>query len=89
MVAALRRDQRAPAWSVPLWGLLDSVSSRRAEVAGPLRAADPQLEMVASQVHMLCNRLFMAQNREFEVLVYDFLARAYRTLVSMPGDDKE
>jgi lantibiotic biosynthesis protein len=89
MVAALRCDQRAPAWSVSLWRLLDSVSARRRALAGPLRAADPQLEMAASQVHMLCNRLFMAQNREFEVLVYDFLARAYRTLVSMPAAEEE
>jgi hypothetical protein len=44
--------------------------------------------MLASQVHMLCNRLFVAQNREFEVLVYDFLARAYRALAAMPGQDK-
>jgi thiopeptide-type bacteriocin biosynthesis protein len=83
MIAALKRDERAPAWSAPLWRALDSVSARRSELAAPLRAADPQLSMLESQVHMLCNRLFIAQNREFEVLVYDFLARAYRALAAM------
>jgi thiopeptide-type bacteriocin biosynthesis protein len=83
MIAALKRDERAPAWSPPLWRALDSVSARRSELAAPLRAADPQLAMLESQVHMLCNRLFIAQNREFEVLVYDFLARAYRALAAM------
>jgi thiopeptide-type bacteriocin biosynthesis protein len=85
MIAALRRDPHAPAWSAALWRRLDSVSERRRSLAAPLLAADPQLEMVASQVHMLCNRLFMAQGREFEVLVYDFLARAYRALAAMDG----
>jgi thiopeptide-type bacteriocin biosynthesis protein len=82
VLAALRRDVRAPAWSPRLWRLLDSVSARRNALAAPLLAADAHLSIVSSQVHMLCNRLFMAQNREFEVLVYDFLARAYRALVA-------
>jgi hypothetical protein len=38
--------------------------------------------MVGSQVHMLCNRLFAAHGCEYEVLVYDFLARAYRSLAA-------
>jgi hypothetical protein len=83
MLACLRRDAHAPAWSRQLWQLLDDVSVRRRALAVPLLAVDPQMAMVASQVHMLCNRLFMAQGREFEVLVYDFLARAYRALAAM------
>lgn len=82
MLAALRRDARAPAWSSRVWRLLDGASARRNALAAPLLVADSHLSIVSSQVHMLCNRLFMAQNREFEMLVYDFLARAYRALVA-------
>jgi thiopeptide-type bacteriocin biosynthesis protein len=86
VLAALRRDERAPPWSAQLWQLLDSASPRRRALAASVCAADPQLRMLESQVHMLCNRLFMAQNRECEVLVYDVLARAYRALAAMAGD---
>ncbi|MGZ5200658.1 MAG: lantibiotic dehydratase [Telluria sp.] len=88
MLAALRRSEQAPAWSAQLWRLLDGVSAQRRAIAVPLLQADPRRDMVASQAHMLCNRLFMAQNREFEVLVYDFLARAYRALAAMPGNER-
>ncbi|GAB3459014.1 lantibiotic dehydratase [Massilia terrae] len=83
MLACLRRDAQAPVWSRELWNLLDGVSARRSALAAPLLAADAQLSIVSSHVHMLCNRLFMAQNREFEVVVYDFLARSYRALAAM------
>jgi lantibiotic biosynthesis protein len=88
MIAALRDAAGAPAWAARLRDLLNGVSSRRQAAAAPLLAADRQLDMAASQVHMLCNRLFIAQNREFEVLVYDFLARAYRALGAMPVEGK-
>jgi thiopeptide-type bacteriocin biosynthesis protein len=83
LVAALQRSADAPQWSKELWQLLDNASPDRRALASPMLSCPPaqhELDMVGSQVHMLCNRLFAAHGREYEVLVYDFLARAYRTL---------
>lgn len=91
VLAALRRSDQAPAWSRELYTLLDGVSARRRAVAAQIMRASPptshELSMVSSQVHMLCNRLFHAQNREYEVLVYDYLARAYRSLDAVMKQD--
>lgn len=85
LVAALGRSAGAPRWSVELCRLLDGVSSDRRALARPILSNPPtpqQLDIVASQVHMLCNRLFASHGREHEALVYDYLARAYRTLAA-------
>jgi thiopeptide-type bacteriocin biosynthesis protein len=85
LAAALQRSAGAPPWSGALWQLLDSVSPDRRALAAPMLSSPPtarELDIVASQVHMLCNRLFPAHGREYEVLVYDFLARAYRSLAA-------
>jgi thiopeptide-type bacteriocin biosynthesis protein len=85
LVAALQRSADAPQWSRELWQLLDNASPDRRTLASPMVSCPParhEMDMVGSQVHMLCNRLFAAHGREYEVLVYDFLARAYRTLAA-------
>jgi thiopeptide-type bacteriocin biosynthesis protein len=90
LVAALQMSDEAPQWARQLRHLLDGVSARRRELEmpmlGPDPPAQPALGIVSSQVHMLCNRLFPAHGREYEVLVYDFLARAYRSLRAFDGE---
>lgn len=34
-------------------------------------------DLLASHIHMFMNRLFRSQNRKFELVIYDFLYRAY------------
>lgn len=85
LAAALQRSPGAPQWSSDLWRLLDSAASDRRALARPMLSSPPtpqQLDIVASQVHMLCNRLFASHGREHEVLVYDYLARTYRSLTA-------
>lgn len=85
LVAALQRSADAPHWSRALWRLLDNASPDRRALAAPMlspRRAQQELDMVGSHVHMLCNRMFAANGREYEVLVYDFLARGYRSLLA-------
>jgi thiopeptide-type bacteriocin biosynthesis protein len=89
LAAALQRSADAPQWSREFWQLLDNVSPDRRALAAPMLSSPParqELDMVGSQVHMLCNRLFAANGREYEVLVYDFLARAYRSLYARETD---
>jgi thiopeptide-type bacteriocin biosynthesis protein len=85
LAAAIERSADAPQWSRELWRLLDNASPDRRALAGSMLSCPParhELDMVGRQVHMLCNRLFAAHGREYEVLVYDFLARAYRSLAA-------
>jgi thiopeptide-type bacteriocin biosynthesis protein len=86
IIAALTMSVGAPRWASQLRALCDGASERRRSLALPMLGADPlaqpALGIVSSQVHMLCNRLFAGHGREYEVLVYDFLARAYRSLLA-------
>jgi len=87
LLAALRGTADAPGWALELRTLLETMSAARRGLARPLLTApaptQSELSMVSSHVHMLCNRLFADQGRQYEVVVYDYLVRSYRSLAAL------
>lgn len=41
--------------------------------------------LLSSHIHMIMNRLFRTQQRKYELVIYDMLARAYRSAVARVG----
>ncbi len=41
--------------------------------------------LLSSHIHMIMNRLFRSQQRKYELIIYDMLARAYRSALARVG----
>jgi thiopeptide-type bacteriocin biosynthesis protein len=84
----LKQDDGMPAWAKNVIDKAALVSTYRQQVCRQLISSPSSIDrrerdILEGQIHMLCNRLFHIDGREHEVLLYDFMARAYRTLSSL------
>lgn len=73
----------------PLLRLLKERALNMASIAFRLRKLEIEQslgksldEIVASYIHMFMNRLFRSQNRKYELVLYDFIYRAYNSQVA-------
>ena len=88
LMQLLKREGDMPVWATNIIDKLASVSIRRQQLCSRLISQTSSIDrrerdILEGQIHMLCNRLFHVDGREHEVLLYDFMARAYRTLGSL------
>lgn len=88
LTGLLKQDGSVPAWAKNVIDKAASVSTHRRQVCSQLISSPTSIDrrerdILEGQIHMLCNRLFHIDGREHEVLLYDFMARAYRTLSSL------
>jgi lantibiotic biosynthesis protein len=92
-LVSLLGGKGSPPWAQDAMAALARHSPARRSIATDIRSivgeanARRLMGITQSHVHMTCVRLFESKVREHEVIVYDFLSRAYRSLLAQSGNN--